>query len=408
MFRTLLSRPFSSSASLFREKSYTHALNIANTTPVEPEPAFQVLDFAGVPAAGVEAHVAAFSDEKAVKCMETMVKLRNYDAILNDAQRQGSISFYMQAFLEEANHVGSASALSPQDIVYMQYREQGVLLYRGFTIDEMVNQCYGNSEDPGKGRQMPVHYGSPELNVHTISSPLATQIPQAAGAAYALKRAGKDAVAVTYFGDGAASEGDFHAALNFAATLEAPTLFFCRNNGYAISTPTEQQYRGDGIASRGPGYGVPAIRVDGNDVFAVYDAVARSRALALAESRPVLIEAMTYRGGDHSSSDDSNRYRPDGERDLWAQMAPVPRLRSYIVANGWWSDDDDKELQDKLFAELMTAMRAAQADKKPPIAELFTDVYDKLTPELEAQAAEMSAHLAKHGDAYPLSQYDGQ
>jgi 2-oxoisovalerate dehydrogenase E1 component subunit alpha len=169
----------------------------------------------------------------------------------------------------------------------------------------------------GKGRQMPVHYGKASLNVHTISSPLSTQIPQAAGAAYAKRLAGDPGLAVAYFGEGAASEGDFHAALNFASVLDCPTLFFIRNNGYAISTPVDSQYRGDGIAGRGAGYGVDSVRVDGNDVFAVYEATRRAREYILANNRPVLIEAMSYRASHHSTSDDSSRYREKEEIEYW-------------------------------------------------------------------------------------------
>lgn len=140
---------------------------------------------------------------------------------------------------------------------------------------------------------MPVHYGSKALNFVTISSPLSTQMPQAAGAAYALK--GKNRVVICYFGEGAASEGDAHAAFNFAATLNCPVLMFCRNNGYAISTPVKDQYRGDGIAGRGPGYGMNTIRVDGNDVFAVYNVTKVAKEYALKKNKPVLIEALTYR-----------------------------------------------------------------------------------------------------------------
>lgn len=141
----------------------------------------------------------------------------------------GRISFYMTNYGEEASHIGSAAALNNEDVVFAQYREAGVLLWRGFTLQQFVDQCYGNNDDVGKGKQMPIHYGSKELNFITISSPLATQMPQAVGSAYALK--GKNRITVCYFGDGAASEGDAHAAFNFAATLECPIIFFCRNNG---------------------------------------------------------------------------------------------------------------------------------------------------------------------------------
>jgi 2-oxoisovalerate dehydrogenase E1 component alpha subunit len=267
-----------------------------------------------------------------------MTMLNVLDRILYESQRQGRISFYMTNFGEEATHIGSAAALNPKDLVYGQYREAGVLMYRGFKLHEFIDQCFGNSGSACKGVQMPVHYGSADLCFVTISSTLATQMPQAVGSAYAYKRLSIDVTlsiitnniqsnifraqnglcVICYFGEGAASEGDAHAALNFAATLEVPVLYFwwvillfvfrtlvdridfhlrttSRNNGYAISTTTVDQYRGDGIASRGPGYGMATIRVDGNDLFAVYNATKAAREMAINEMRPVLIEAMTLR-----------------------------------------------------------------------------------------------------------------
>jgi 2-oxoisovalerate dehydrogenase E1 component alpha subunit len=192
----------------------------------------------------------------------SMLTLNVMDLILYDAQRQGRISFYMTSYGEEATHMGSAAVLTTDDVIYgfalfrfctnlkhRQYREAGVLLYLGFPLSQFMHQCYSNKQDLGKGRQMPVHYGSKELNFQTISSPLGTQIPHAAGSAYALKRSGKDACVVCFFGEGAASEGDFHAGFNIASTTESPVIFFCRNNGYAISTPAKEQYRGDGIGA---------------------------------------------------------------------------------------------------------------------------------------------------------------
>lgn len=231
------------------------------------------------------------------------------DQILYDAQRQGRISFYMTSTGEEATHAGSAAALHPNDEVFGQYRETGVLMYRGFSLQQFMDQCYSNERDEGKGRQMPVHYGSKALHFQTISSPLGTQIPQASGAAYALKLSDTKNIVMCYFGEGAASEGDFHAGLNMAATLECPVVFFCRNNGYAISTPAHEQFRGDGIASRGHGYGMKAFRVDGNDILAVYNATKMARELAVKNNEPILIEAITYRVGHHSTSDDSSAYR---------------------------------------------------------------------------------------------------
>uniref|UniRef100_A0A9J8B8V9 2-oxoisovalerate dehydrogenase subunit alpha n=1 Tax=Cyprinus carpio carpio TaxID=630221 RepID=A0A9J8B8V9_CYPCA len=277
--------------------------------------------------------------EMVLNFYQKMTLLNTMDRILYESQRQGRISFYMTNYGEEGTHIGSAAALEPTDLVFGQYREAGVLMYRGFPLDLFMAQCYANADDLGKGRQMPVHYGSKDLNFVTISSPLATQIPQAAGAAYAVKRENLNRVVICYFGEGAASEGDAHAGFNFSATLECPLIFFCRNNGYAISTPTNEQYRGDGIAARGPGYGLMSIRVDGNDVFAVYNATKEARRRAVAENQPFLIEAMTYRIGHHSTSDDSSAYRSVDEVNYWdKQDHPISRLRHYMTARGWWGE----------------------------------------------------------------------
>jgi hypothetical protein len=211
---------------------------------------------------------------------------------------------------------------------YSQYREIGVLLHRGYTLHQFVDQCVSNNEGHGKGRQVPVHYGSPKLKFHTVSSVLATQMPQASGAGYAVR--GTGACVLCFFGEGAASEGDAHAAFNFAAALDCPVIFFCRNNGYAISTPAMgEQYRGDGIASRAAGYGMDVIRVDGNDCLAVHAATAAARDAAVTNSRPVLLEAMTYRAGDHSTSDDASAYRPNEELETYVDLSPRPRSARY-------------------------------------------------------------------------------
>ncbi|KAJ1803606.1 hypothetical protein LPJ75_005832, partial [Coemansia sp. RSA 2598] len=196
---------------------YTHELQFASN--VESIPTYQVMDTDGnVLDAANEPQV---SREEALHIYKNMHMLNAMDQVLYEAQRQGRISFYMTSFGEEAL-IGSAAALDSGDLVFGQYREAGVLLHRGFTIEQFMNQCYSNERDLGKGRQMPVHYGTRELNFQTISSPLATQIPQAAGAAYAMRRDGSKKCAVCYFGEGAASEGDFHAGLNMAATLGCP------------------------------------------------------------------------------------------------------------------------------------------------------------------------------------------
>jgi len=338
---------------------------------------------------------------------DCMVTLNEMDKILYDAQRQGRISFYMTSYGEEATHIGSASALDKEDVVFGQYREAGVLVWRGFTLDEFVHQCFSTSLDAGKGRQMPVHYGSRRLHFHTISSPLGTQIPQAAGAAYALKREGKENIAMCYFGEGAASEGDFHVALNMAATLSCPVVFFCRNNGYAISTPSKEQYKGDGIAARGLAYGMATIRVDGNDLLAVHDATKLARETALKENRPVLIEAMTYRGGHHSTSDDSTRYRGQDEIAFWASNEnPITRFRLLLEHRGLWDSAQETSLRKERRQSVLQAMGRAERTRKPAASQMFADVYDEPTPNMIEQRQQLQDHLDRYAEYYPLDEYE--
>ncbi|XP_074649521.1 2-oxoisovalerate dehydrogenase subunit alpha, mitochondrial-like [Tubulanus polymorphus] len=348
-----------------------------------------------------------FSKEFVIKMYESATMLNTMDRILYESQRQGRISFYMTNYGEEGTHIGSAAALNPKDLLFGQYREAGVLMWRGFTLDDFMNQCYANAKDRGKGRQMPVHYGSKDLNFVTISSTLATQMPHASGAAYAFKRAQNGLCVVCYFGDGAASEGDAHAALNFAATLECPVIFFCRNNGYAISTPVSEQYKGDGIASRGPGYGMPTIRVDGNDVFAVYNATKAAREMSINESRPVLIEAMTYRIGHHSTSDDSSAYRSVDEVSYWDKHDhPISRLRMYMTNQGWWDNDKEKVWMKDCRAKVMEAFSRAEKNLKPNPELLFTDVYKNMPKRVQQQMNEMKEHVRMYKEHYPLDKHE--
>lgn len=270
---------------------WTNKLELIGKNSQSPIPVYRVMDRTGTIINTEDA--PNLEHDTIIKMYKTMVMLNVMDKIQFDSQRQGRIAFYMTNYGEEATHIGSAAALDLNDVVYGQYREAGVLMWRGFSLSQFANQLYSNEKDIGKGRQIPLSYGCKEINFITISSPLTTQLPQAVGAAYALK--GKNRVVIVYFGDGAASEGDAHAALNFAATLECPIIFFCRNNGYAISTPTSEQYKGDGIAIRGPAYGIDTVRVDGNDIFAVYNATVLAKKHVLENNVPVLIEAMTYR-----------------------------------------------------------------------------------------------------------------
>lgn len=335
------------------------------------------------------------------RIFDTCVFTRVLDERMLAAQRQGRISFYMTCIGEEAAVIGSAAALDDGDIILAQYREHAALRYRGFTTQQFMDQLFSNQQDLGKGRQMPIHYGTHALNFQTISSPLATQIPQASGVGYSLKMQQKPNVAICYFGEGAASEGDFHAGLNMASVHKVPVIFFCRNNGYAISTPTEEQFAGNGIASRGLGYGMHTIRVDGNDMLAVLAATQQARAYAVKNAAPVLIEAMTYRLGAHSSSDDPSGYRSKEEEAKWQQHDPVQRFKLWLVNQGWLSEDQEQALYSQYRDEVLAAVKVAEKVPAPHIDSLIEDVYDQPTPRLKQQLAELKQHIAKYPKAYP-------
>ncbi|KTD90325.1 MULTISPECIES: thiamine pyrophosphate-dependent dehydrogenase E1 component subunit alpha [unclassified Pseudoalteromonas] len=355
----------------------------------------------------------AISKHTAIKLYETMRFIRLLDERMQGAQRQGRVSFYMQCLGEEAAVTASAAALDQEDMIMAQYREQAALHYRGFTLDQFMNQMFSNELDLGKGRQMPIHYGSNELNYMTISSPLGTQIPQATGYAYGQKvkhidaKTGElastiDNVTICYFGEGAASEGDFHAGLNMAAVHKAPVIFFARNNGYAISTPADEQFKGDGIASRGVGYGIKTIRVDGTDALAVFAATQKAREIASTQGEPVLIESIAYRLGAHSTSDDPSGYRSKDEEANY-KTCPIEKFRKWLVKQEWLNEEDDLKAKESIREDILAALKRAEVVQKPALEELVSDVYDTPIPSLVRQYNELKEHIQKHPDAYPVT-----
>ncbi|GAA5891782.1 hypothetical protein JCM8208_002883 [Rhodotorula glutinis] len=359
-----------------------------------PIPAFRVLGPDGVPVEGEAQQLAEQADgDKLERVMEVMTMLPVLDQILNASQRQGRLSFYMTSYGEEGVVVGSAAAWENDDEVFAQYREVGVLLWRDYPLSSLMAQCFSTKSDTATlGRQMPVHYGSKEHHFHTISSPLATQFPQAAGAAYALKRTPgrENSCVVCYAGEGATSEGDFHAGLNMASVLGGALVFVVRNNGFAISTPTSQQYAGDGIASRGPGYGIDTIRVDGNDPLAVFLACKEARRRAVEGKKPVLVEAMTYRVGHHSTSDDSSAYRSLSAVESVKKLdSPLFRLRRYLesLPEPRWSTERDNMTKDAAKRAILREFSKAEKDKKPALAEMFGDVFARVPEGAEREGA---------------------
>ncbi|XP_052740983.1 2-oxoisovalerate dehydrogenase subunit alpha, mitochondrial-like [Bicyclus anynana] len=383
-------------------------MKFLNEQSYDPIPIYRVIDNKGQVIDRTEE--PRIDNETLLNMYKTMVQLNQMDEILIESQQQGRISMYLTNYGEEGIQVGSGAALLPRDMIFAQYRELGVLLYRGMTVTEIINQCYGNHEDRDKGRQIPMHFGNKEKNIVTASSPLATQMPQAVGAAYAFKRApNNERCVICYFGDGAASEGDAHAAFNFAATLQCPVILFCRNNGYAVWTPTNQQYRGDGIAARGLALGLHTIRVDGTDALAVYRAVERAREIAI-QNKPVLIEAMSYRVGLHSTADFSNNaFRSVEEIQKWAQEEnPVEKLRLYLEGRGLWNSDIEKQFLKEARDIVLRTIQEADQKKKAHWKEMLQDVYYVMPQHLQKQMNQMEKHLEKYKEHYPLDQFQSE
>jgi pyruvate dehydrogenase E1 component alpha subunit len=320
---------------------------------------------------------------------EAMLRTRLLDARLLKLQRQGRIGFHIGSEGEEAAIIGSAAALRDQDWIFPCYREVGAALYRGLPLQVYVDNMFGNADDHVKGRQMPDHLTARAVNFGSITSPIGTQITQAAGFAWAKKLQQEDVVTACYFGDGATSSNDFHAGLNFAGVYQLPVLFLLRNNGWAISLPSEQQTHAKTYADKGSAYGVPAVRCDGNDALAVY-AVTRS---ALERARhgegPTLIELVTYRQGPHSSSDDPSAYRDNAlVVEEQARRDPLRRLRAYLEHRGGWSTAEQTALEERVQAELAACIERAEHTRPPDVASLFEDVYAEMPAHLREQQAE--------------------
>ncbi len=330
--------------------------------------------------------------------LRDMMTVRSFDARLLRAHRQGKISFYMQCLGEEAIACGQQGALRPGDMHFPTYRQQGLLIAGGYPILDMMNQVLSNEHDPLKGRQLPVMYSSKSHGFFSISGNLATQYVQAVGWAMASALRGGTAIASAWIGEGASAESDFHAALVFASTYQAPVILNIVNNQWAISTP-EDFARGASatFADRGFGFSIPALRVDGNDYLAVYAASQWAAERARTNLGPTLVEWVTLRVGAHSTSDDPTVYRPDDESARFPLGDPIDRLRRHLVVIGEWDDERQASLRDEVDRGIEAAF--IEADSYGSVKSghtssprtMFDDVYATLPRHLLEQRDQMEA-----------------
>lgn len=327
--------------------------------------------------------------ERTREAYRAMVQTRFLDERLTALQRQGRIGFHVGSLGEEAAIVGSAIALRPQDWIFPCYREFGAALVRGFPLQSFVDNMFGNERDTVKGRQMPDHYTSRQHHFMSISSPVGTQITQGVGFAWAAALRKDDLASLIFFGDGATSSSEFHAGMNFAGVFKVPSVFLCRNNGWAISVPVERQTASRTFAEKATAYGVPGVRVDGNDLFAVVAEVQRAIARASRGEGATLIEALTYRMGGHSTSDDPNVYRGPEALEQWRSRDPIALLRSYLEHNSAWSESDERAFKSEIEQRFRQAVASAEQVAKPGLGTMFDDVYAELPNHLQEQRAEL-------------------
>jgi len=329
--------------------------------------------------------------ELALKIYAGMQRIRIMDERLLVMQRQGRIGFYGEAKGQEAAVIGPAAALGPEDWLVPALRDAGGALYRGLTMRQYVSQIFGNAHDVAHGRQLPCHPGTRAARYVTMSSCIATQIPHAVGMAMAAKISGDPVVVLGCMGDGATSEPDFHVAANFAGVSKAPVVLFCANNQWAISTPCTLQTASPTFAVKAKGYGIPGVRVDGNDVLAVYATVKEAVDRARRGEGATFIEALTYRISAHSSSDDPTRYRDEKITEQWKKRDPIARFRQFLVGEKWLDDAADEKLKAELDSEVRDAIAAEEQVGPPALRTIFEDVYARVPRHLEEQLAELES-----------------
>lgn len=311
-----------------------------------------------------------------------MYRIRTFDRKAISLQRQGRIGTYPPFEGQEAAQVGSALALQPDDWVFPTYRDHGATLTFGADMVRTFLYWNGRVEGsvPPEGR-----------NIFPAAVPIATQIPHAVGAAWAEKRKGTKNATIAYFGDGATSEGDFHEGLNFASVFQTPVVLFNQNNGYAISVPIERQMNSETIAQKAVAYGIPGVRIDGNDCFSVYFETKKAFERARGGEGPTLIEAVTWRTGAHTTADDPSKYRPEGKGDNIVD--PLLRLERFMKNNGYWDEEKINQVQEQLINEIEEAVTAMEQYEGVNIDDLFDHVFAEPPADLLKQKQAYTTHV---------------
>ena len=335
---------------------------------------YQILTPSGEPVGG-----SPVDDEALARLYEAMLVARTYDRKSMALQKQGRLATYAPFEGQEAAQVGSATALCPDDWMVATYRDAAAMWTQGYPMELLFAGRTGHEAG-----------GSPPagVNVLPLSITVGGHMVHAVGLAWAERLRGSDRVAITYFGDGATSEGDFHEAMNFAGVFGVGCVFFCQNNGWAISMPRAAQTASDTIAQKADAYGFPGVMVDGNDVLAVHAVTAEALDRARRGEGPTLIEAVTYRLGPHTTSDDPGRYRTAGSSDEWQRRDPLARARLRLEGAGVWSEEREQQVVAGAARRVAEAIEAAESLPAPEVAHLFEAMFAELPAHLERQLGE--------------------
>ncbi|MCS7107301.1 MAG: pyruvate dehydrogenase (acetyl-transferring) E1 component subunit alpha [Acidilobaceae archaeon] len=339
----------------------------------------------------VEETKVQLSSELLLKMYVTMVRARILDEWLLKMQRVGRVAIHAPNAGQEAI-AGAVMALREEDWLFPSYRELSAYIARGMSEEEIIDRAMANADDPLRGSEFAV-YGNEKYNIVPAPVPVGAQIPLAVGAAIAAKILGHKVVAMTIFGDGATSRGDFHSGMNFAGVFKAPVVLVIQNNGWAISLPSRRQTAAKTLAIRGVGYGVPGIRVDGNDIVAMYITALEAAERARAGEGPTLIEALTYRLGPHTTADDPDRYRSKEEVKLMERLDPIVRFGKYLKGRGVMTEREERDIWKEWGEKIESIVKKCYEKPSLPVSVIFENVYSEPTWNLKEQMEELEESL---------------
>ncbi|MHB1908790.1 MAG: pyruvate dehydrogenase (acetyl-transferring) E1 component subunit alpha [Nitrososphaerales archaeon] len=360
--------------------------SIPKKNDLEISDLLQILDSDGVISSKAYSRIGS---KDLLQAYYNMTLTRMLDDKLIGLQRQGRMGTYVSCAGQEATQIGTVMAVSKNDWIFPMYRDMGMIIQAGVTVKELLDRMFGNSEDRTLGRDLPNLFAWKDRHIVSFAAPIASHLPLAVGFALAGKLRKENLVTIATFGDGATSSAEFHVAMNFAGVYRTPTIFICENNQYAISVPVSQQTASETIAIKAVAYGVKGMRVDGNDLLAVYSSVKDAVDKARNGSGPVLIECVTYRLGSHSTADDWKKYRTEDEVEKWKKRDPLRRLKIHLESMKLWNEEKENELRSRIENEINSTISESEKLPLPSPETLFTDVYSTLTQNLAEQSKEL-------------------